>query len=329
MSLGRWIDVNVDGLDFGPNTMSNPNPYLGSMQPSLNLAPYAQTISVAIDNGRTPLELFTYQAGPAGADAILLIHGLQDEADSWRHVFAPLAQTHRVIAMDLPGFGRSTKGLRRYDVPLYVDALLALMDALKLPRATLIGNSMGAIIADALAVMHPARVSRLVLIDGTLRIVSQGGKVSFNLLQWLFADYYDRRYFAKLRQDPHGAYDTLKPYYADLAALPAADRDFLFQRVNERVWDEPQRQASLSIRNGFLRFFGMQAPKLIRQIPALQMPTTVIWGEHDHIVPAQNGEARATLQPGATFHRIAGAGHLPHQERPAELLDVLAQIGLI
>lgn len=304
--------------------MSSPNPYLGPMQPAPNLAPYASTISVAVEQGRAPLNLFTYQAGPADADPVLLIHGLQDEADSWRHVFEPLAQTRRVIALDLPGFGRSTKTLRSYDIPLYVRTVLALMDALALPCATLIGNSMGGMIAEALALQHPQRVSRLVLVDGTLRIVAQGSKVSLNPLVWLLADYYDRRYFAQLRQSPQAAYDTLAPYYADLAGLPQADREFLFQRVNERVWDEPQRKASLSIRNGFLKFFGLRAPKLVQQIPALQIPTTVIWGEHDHIIPLRNGEERAAAQPGAHWHMIAGAGHLPHQERPAAFLDAVA-----
>ena len=307
-------------VNCGPSTMSNP--YLGPMQPAPNLARYAQTVSLSVDQMREPLTLFTYQAGPAdGADAVLLIHGLQDEADSWRHVFEPLAHTHRVVAMDLPGFGRSTKNLRRYDVPLYVQTVIALMDALNIRRATLIGNSMGAMVAEALTLQNPARVSKLVLVDGTLRIVSQGSKVSLNPIKWLLADYYDRRYFDALRKDAKAAYDTLMPYYADLAGLPQADREFLFQRVNERVWDEPQRKASLSIRNGFLKFFGLQVPKLVQGISTLQTPTTVIWGEHDHIIPARNGEERAAAQPRAHWYQIANAGHLPHQERPAEFLD--------
>ena len=307
--------------------MSSPNLYLGPMKPAPNLAPYAKTISVSLGQGQTPLNLFTYQAGPVHADAVLLIHGLQDEADSWRHVFEPLAQTRRVIALDLPGFGRSTKNLRRYDIPLYVHTVVALMDALNLPSAALIGNSMGAMIAETVALQYPARVSRLVLADGTLRIVAQGNKISLNPIKWLLADTYDRRYFEQLRQNPQAAYDTLKTYYGDLAGLPQADRDFLFQRVNERVWDEPQRKASLSIRNGFIKFFGLKAPKLVQGIPALSIPTTVVWGERDHIVPVQNGEGRVAAQPGAHWHLITGAGHLPHQERPSAFLDAISNWG--
>ena len=228
-----------------------------------------------------------------------------------------------MIALDLPGFGRSTKGNLKYGVPLYVSVIRGLLDVLKLDKVTLVGNSLGAMVAEAFTLTHPERVSQLVLVDGTIRIVAQPMGARSSLIKRLLATFFDRRYFEQLRKDPQHAYDTLYPFYADLANMPQADRDFLFQRVNERVWDEQQRRASLAVQMSFVSFFVMQVPKLVKQIPALQVPTTVIWGERDHIVPIRNGEERAKVQPGVKWVVIPGAGHLPHQEKPEAFLRTL------
>lgn len=300
-----------------------PNPFTGPMRPAAQLASYAQQIDLPNIG-----PIFYYDSDSDNRDArrrTILIHGLQDEADSWRHVFAPLAQRQRVLALDLPGFGRSDKRPRRHDIPFYAQTVLAWMDRLALSHATLIGNSMGAMIAEHIALTHPARVSRLVLVDGTIRIVKRP-QAKFNLWRQLFADYYDRQFFAALRKDPQAAYDTLYPYYGDLAGLPEDDRAFLFQRVNERVWDDAQRRAALVIQSGFARYFVGWVPKLLREIPKSVVPTQVIWGERDHILNEVNGQQRAQAQPQASLHTVPQAGHLPHQEAPQAFLQLLATI---
>jgi pimeloyl-ACP methyl ester carboxylesterase len=289
------------------------------MQPAPSLAPHAHTL-------RLPnvgvVQIFV--AGPANAPAILLVHGLQDEADTWRHVFLPLAQNHRVVAIDLPGYGRSAKGQLPYSVWFYVDVLLGVLRELRIDKVALVGNSMGAMICETLALLHPQRVAQLVLVAGTIRIVQRPPSTNarLNPIKLLLADYYDSKYFASLRQNPQAAFDTLLPFYANLPALPQADRDFLFQRVNERVWDEAQRRAALAVQRSFLWFFVWRAPKLIKLIPTSAVPTTVIWGGQDHVVPLRNGAERAQAQAGAQFINIAGAGHLPHQEKPEDFLQL-------
>jgi len=290
------------------------------MQPAPQLAPYARFIS--LPRPRSIIQYF--EAGGRDKPAIVLIHGLQDEADTWRHVFEPLAQTNRVIAFDLPGFGRSDKARRSYGVPFFVEAVVALMDALKIGHATLVGNSMGAMIAETIALTHAARASRLVLVDGTIHIVKRPTTNHSLLTQLLFLPRVDKRNFETLRRDPDTAYDTLRPYYAALSQLPEADRVFLHQRVNERVWDEEQRLASLSVQQELPKFFIGQARNLTKRIAKSPVPTTVIWGDHDHIIDIENGRARAALQPGTRLITIEGAGHLPHQERPEQFLAALA-----
>lgn len=299
------------------------NPYLGPMKAAPQLAAYAQTLRLQAPD----VSIHYYDAGARGAHSVILIHGLQDEADTWRHIVEPLAQTRRVIALDLPGFGRSDKARRRYDIALYARTVLALMDALKIGYAALVGHSLGAMIAETIALTHPARVSRLVLVSGTIHIIERPPGAPRNLIQLLRLPAQDRRYFQALRQSPQAAYDSLRLYYADLDGLSQADRDFLFQRVNERVWDEAQRLAALSVQMNLAFFLGIQARRLARRIPTSPIPTTVVWGTEDRILPIANGAARAELQRGARFVRIEGTGHLPHQEKPQAVLEALGQAG--
>jgi len=292
--------------------------YSGPMQ-------FAPTLAHAARRLRLPsgLTLAYLDAGAADASAVLLVHGMQDEADTWRHVVQPLAQTHRVVAVDLPGFGRSDKPHRRYDVPFFAATLLALLDALHIERAHLVGNSLGAMICDWIAMRRPERVTRLTLVDGTAVITQPPPTPRPTLAHLLFPDRADRRYFEALRHAPEDAYATLTPYYANLAALPEEDRRFLFQRVNERVWDEAQRVAALSTRSALLPFLMWNRSRLRADAAAMRVPTMVIWGTQDRILPAENGRARAALQPGARYLQIGGCGHLPQQERPTELVQAL------
>ncbi len=289
------------------------------MQPAAQLAPHARTAEIRQHN----LTVHYVEANVRGAPAIVLIHGLQDEADTWRHVFEPLARSHRVVALDLPGFGRSDKARRRYSVPFYVQVVLALMDALKIGHAWLVGSSLGAMIAETIALTYPARVSRLVLVGGTIHIVERPAAAPSNVFQLLRLPANDRRYFEELRRSPQAAYDSLRPYYANLDALPQADRDFLFQRVNERVWDEAQRLAALSLQMSLPLFLAFRARRLVRRIPNSPVPTTVLWGEKDAILPISNGLARTAMRRDARFICVTDAGHLPHQERPEAFLQAI------
>lgn len=296
------------------------NPFPGPMQPAPPLAPFERSIHLKHSKARVTY----FDAGPRDAPAVMLIHGLQDEADSWRHVFAPLAKKQRVVVLDLPGFGRSDKTERTYSVPFFAGVVVELMDRLGIHYATLVGNSLGGIIAEAVALQHAARVLRLVLVDGTLAIVKRPATNHSLLTQLFFLDQVDKRNFARLRLNPQLAFDTLLPYYANLPAMLQADRDFLFQRVNERVWDEPQRLASLSVQQQLPRFFLGEGRRLAKRIPTLPVPTTLIWGECDNILAIENGRARVAMQAGATLSVIRDAGHLPHQEQPEAFLSAFA-----
>ncbi|MBK8835299.1 MAG: alpha/beta fold hydrolase, partial [Anaerolineae bacterium] len=138
------------------------------------LARFARDVVVMVEESL--LRIHVYDTGADDAEekpAVVLVHGLNDDADTWRHVIGPLSETYRVVALDLPGFGRSYKPSRNYTLPFFRETVVAVMDALEIERATLIGNSMGAMIAQAVSLRWPERADRLVLVCGALILRQQ------------------------------------------------------------------------------------------------------------------------------------------------------------
>ena len=293
--------------------------YQHPMQPWPGLARYARTLTLPKGGS----ELFLFDTGTKGASeqpVLLLVHGLGDEADTWRYLIEPLSLKYRVIAPDLPGFGRSGKPHRPCTPALYVDTILDLINVLGVANMSLAGHSLGGMIAHALTLAYPNVVSRLTLIDGCLSPLPQ--RVSLGMLTMLLP-FLGKRYYNSLRSNPRAAYDTLRNYYANLDGLPEQDRDFLYQRVNERVWSDGQRDAYLSVMR-YLPFWMMgNARKLTAKLGQSNVPTQVIWGENDIILTPDHAQALVAQQPNAHLHLIPNAGHLPHQERPQAVLDVL------
>ena len=284
-----------------------------TMPPHPSLAPFARQATLA-----SGLRLFYYEAGLSSSPALLLIHGLGDEADTWRLVMAPLAQRFHVIAPDLPGFGRSDQPDTAYTLDFLCASLLGLLDSLDIARARLVGSSLGGMLAHKLALENPQRVERLFLLDGSL--VARRQPLTLQLLLFLIPGLGEYLY-NRLRKDPQAAYATLRPYYADLDALPQAERDFLFARVQQRVWSDGQRRAYFSV----LRSLAASVSGLQKDLPArlfaLSTPTLVIWGEQDHINPLDNAHALIELQSSARLLSLPGVGHLPQQEAAETVVE--------
>jgi pimeloyl-ACP methyl ester carboxylesterase len=285
------------------------NLFQGTMKPFPTLGDWSRQLLLPI----AALNLFFFDTGEGGqATPILLIHGLGDEADTWRHVIPAIAATHRVIAPDLPGFGRSDKPKRRYSIPFLRDTLVELLDRLAIPRVILVGHSAGAGIAQAIALANPTRVERLILISGSL--VAKENPANLSLLLFLLPGVGEWLY-TRLRNDPQMAYKTLEAYYYNLPALPQVDRDFLYQRVNERVWSDGQRQGFLATLRGLVSWLPAQQKRLPAQLQGWNTPTTVIWGENDQVNPVANARALVALLPSARLVLVPAAGHNLQQEK--------------
>lgn len=288
-----------------------------TMTPHPALQPYARGVEVG---GR---HLFFYDAGAGERNPLVLVHGLGDEADTWRRLLPALARRRRVLALDLPGFGRSAGPRRAYTSAFFARTIADFMAALGVGRATLVGHSMGAAVAQRLAIARPELVERLVLIGGGLpaRRRLPPGQL------WLFlAPGLGEAIYTGLRRSQDGAYATLRPYYHDLDALPDEERAFLRERVWARVWSGGQRQAFLSALRWLSIETATRADTFRERMARMRTPTLVLWGEQDLIVPRAAGEGLAGLLPCARLQVVAGSGHLPHQERPEIVEQLLAEI---
>lgn len=292
------------------------------MPPLPELAPFVRRVALA----RHGFSLFLYDTQPdagGGDTPLLLVHGLGDEADTWRHVLPALAARRRVLAVDLPGFGRSDKPDAPYSVPWYAGVLLDLLDTLAIDRVVLAGHSLGAVTSHWLVLEQPARIDRLALLDGGL--VAAPRKLDLPTMLFL-APGIGEWLYTRLRKDPQAAYDSLRPYYADLDALPEADRALLFERVNQRVWSDDQRRAFFRTFRGLVRWLPGQQKGLADRLAAVTTPTHVLWGEQDRIAGVDNGRTLAAMQHGAQLTVIPGAGHNIQQEAPAAVIEAISNL---
>jgi len=280
------------------------------------------------DNSRSAETVFFYDSLPhdetpsaasSAAPAVVLIHGLGDEADSWRHLIPLLNSSGcRVLAVDLPGFGRSAAP-GKINIKKHTAAVLKLLEvAVPEKPAFLAGNSMGTLIAEMAAIKKPELVRGLILLDGTI----PGGPPNpgfFRLAKLLFS----RKWYRAYRNDPEDAWASLYPYYADLDTMPREDKDFLRQRVMARVESSSQERAFFATQRSLAWAF-ISASGLVRGIQNYKGKILLIWGEKDRIIPQSSTNVFRTLRPDAELEVIPGAGHLPQQEKPMETARLMA-----
>jgi len=266
--------------------------------------------------------------GNAAKDAIqrvlVLIHGLGDEADSWRHIIPLLnAQGYRVLALDLPGFGRSISS-HKVNIKKHAEAVIKLLEIVlglpsSLTRVFLVGSSMGSMIAEQIAIQKPRLVHGLILIDGSI----PGGPSNpglIGVLKLLF----NKKWYRAYRKNPNAAWISLYPYYADLDAMPREDKDFLLQRVKDRVESLSQEQAFFATQRSLIFNFA-KASWFARGIRKFKGEIFLVWGEMDRIIPVSFTAAFRACRPDAELVTIPGAGHLPQQEKPEETARVIAK----
>jgi pimeloyl-ACP methyl ester carboxylesterase len=287
------------------------------MQPWPGLEKYLQTIELP----KSGLRLSYYDTGKEDGLTVFLVHGLGDESDTWRHLIEPLSSYARVIAPDLPGFGRSEKPRIKYTLPFLTETLLEFMDQLQVESALWIGNSLGAILSLSAALEQPERVQGLVLIDGSM-VQSSSQKISLTNFLFLMPGI-GRWMYNRLRSEPQSAYESLRPYYDDLEQMPEADRNFLYQRVNQRVWDDNQRDAYLSTLRNMVTHLVRSQNQLKETLPQLETPTLIVWGESDQVSSLENGRLLESILPNARLISLPKTGHVVQQERPQELLDAI------
>ena len=255
----------------------------------------------------------------------VLIHGLGDEADSWRHLIPLLCSRGcRVLALDLPGFGRSIAPGKVSLKSHAIAVLKFIKEVLKSQSPVyLVGSSMGAMVAEMAIMLKPELITGIILISGSI----PGGPANPGLLavaKMLFS----RKWYKAYRDAPKDLWTTLYPYYADLDSLPQEDRDFLKERVMARVESPSQERAFFATQSSIVRAYIFSVPRFSRKIKYYPGKILLVWGEKDRIIPLSSTKVFTALRNDIKLELIPGAGHLPQQEKPEELARLMVDFVL-
>jgi 4,5:9,10-diseco-3-hydroxy-5,9,17-trioxoandrosta-1(10),2-diene-4-oate hydrolase len=248
---------------------------------------------------------------------LVLLHGAGDNALDWRLVMPALAATHRVYAPDLPGSPDSARPAADYSPAFFERFVVAFVDSLGIGRATYVGNSLGGLIALRLALSEPARVAALVLVDSAglgYAINPAFTSVNFPGLAEAAMPFW---------RTSIGAYQRAWARTALLFAHPpgTVPREWIAEQ--KRLALSPgYLEAHLTVLRTLVSPLG-QREVLVDRLPALEIPTLVVWGERDRVFPrSQAKRAVARLRDGS-LALIPDCGHMPHVECPDRFLGAL------
>jgi pimeloyl-ACP methyl ester carboxylesterase len=249
--------------------------------------------------------------------ALLLIHGIGDSSETWRNLIPLLARDHTVIAPDLLGHGLSDKPRADYTVAGYANAMRDLISVLGIESATVVGHSLGGGVAMQFAYQYPERCERLVLVSSggvsrevnpMLRLASTpGAELVLPLLRLRAA-----------RALGHGAFSLLGALGTDIG-LDAAD----MVRVFDALPDVTTRRAFVRTLRAVVDFRGQVITMLDRSYLTRGMPTLLVWGRHDAIIPYEHATLAHAAMPGSRLESFDQAGHFPHHQNPTRFLSVL------
>jgi pyruvate dehydrogenase E2 component (dihydrolipoamide acetyltransferase) len=244
------------------------------------------------------------KAGPEDGTPILLIHGFGADHLGWMFNMGELAETRPVHAIDLPGHGGSDKDVGDGATRDLAAAIVAYMDAEGIPSAHLVGHSLGGAVATLIAAKHPDRVAALTLISpGGL-----GEEIAENFIEGFIAETRAKK---------------LRPVLEMLTADPKL---ITGDMVEDVLKFKRLDGASAALRKIADANFsgGKQRGSLRERLAALKMPVQVLWGEADRILPAHHAK---DLPAHIKVTLIAGAGHVPHMEKAAEVNRAILALG--
>ncbi|TMK38606.1 MAG: alpha/beta fold hydrolase [Actinobacteria bacterium] len=257
-----------------------------------------------------------YRAGGSGP-GLLLVHGITSSSDTWLEVLEPLARHFTVLAPDLPGHGHSEAPAGDYSMGAYANGLRDLLVALEHERATLVGHSLGGGVVMQLAYQFPELCERLVLVSsgglgpevhGLLRAATL--PLAEHVLPWIAADWI------------RGGTARLTSLAQRLGLEQGADmREAL--RGHASLATPTARAAFVHTLRAAVDPGGQRVDARDRLYLAEDVPTLILWGESDWIIPARHGHEAHAAIPGSRLEILGAGGHFPHVQEPAWFVEAL------
>ncbi len=262
------------------------------------------------------LKIVGYEAGNPDPQAptLVLVHGLGHWTQAAWDVLLPLLDPQlRIVAFDLPGFGRSEKPDVRYDTAFFSGVVGAVLDRLAPDRMWLCGHSLGGYIAATYAADHPDRVDKLVLVApaGFLRAARfLYAMLGSQVARWLFTRRPGRRFLER----------TLDRSVYDPATIVPAIRELAFEFAR----DADVRRAFAGVYTGAIQDF-REMEAMHERLGGWHGPTLIVWGRHDRFIPIKALAATRSVYPQAETLICESSGHLPMVEEPAAVATALRQ----
>ncbi|SHG85903.1 Pimeloyl-ACP methyl ester carboxylesterase [Jatrophihabitans endophyticus] len=248
---------------------------------------------------------------------LLLVHGIGDSSAAWRTVIPDLARTHTVIAPDLLGHGHSARPRADYSVAAYANGMRDLLGVLGVDEVTLVGHSLGGGVAMQFAYQFPEKTQRLVL------VASGGAGTGVSPLlrgatlpgaQALLAAL--RLPMARLTVN---AVIGLLARLDTVVGLDAVD----LRRVVSALPDATARAAFIRTLRAVVDWRGQVVTMLDRCYLARAVPTLLVWGTRDSVLPIGHAYQAHAAMPGSRLEIFEGAGHFPFRTDPRRFVAVL------
>jgi pimeloyl-ACP methyl ester carboxylesterase len=264
----------------------------------------------------------TIELGPENGDTeakpLVFVHGLSGSWPNWLEQLPAFAAEHRVITLDLPGFGHSPMPRETISISGYAQLLDRLLDQLEVDAAAVIGNSMGGFIGAELAIAFPQRVERLVLISaaGISTHAPRGSAQAVPVLRRL-----ERILMASA---------AWAASVSDTTMRRARLRDAALGVVIRHPAKLPAALAAEQVRGagkpGFIQALQSIIDYEIRErLSEIACPTLIVWGERDRLINVRDADVFAELIPNSRKVVFEDTGHMSMLERPQEFNSLLEE----
>jgi pimeloyl-ACP methyl ester carboxylesterase len=260
----------------------------------------------------------SYRQGGSGP-ALLLLHGVTNSSATWERVAPSLGEHFTLIAPDLLGHGQSATPRGDYSLGAHASGVRDVLSALGIDRATVVGHSLGGGIAMQFAYQFPERTERLVL-------VSSGGlgrEVHF-LLRAATLPGADYVLPALTSAGLVGVGRRIGELLRLARITPGQDLQVLAEGFAS-LDNAGSRQAFLHTVRAVIEPGGQRVSANDRLDLAALLPSLIVWGEKDSIIPVEHGAAAHEAMPGSRFEVFPDAGHMPHNADPERFAALLVE----